>query len=349
MPDSKSPWYDPDLFAQRLPALKNRMAIIKALHSYFDAQDFMEVETPALQIMPAADKHIHGFETTFFGYDLKPRKTFFLHTSPEFEMKKLLVAGLPKIYQICRVFRNAEVTAQHKPEFTMMEWYRSGASLKDIMNDCVALLRACARATDISDYSYKSRTCDPFKEPLIISVCEAFERFAGIDLESVLCDRDAFAKAAGDIGIRVSDKDAWDDIFFTVMAEKIEPHLGEGTPAILYDYPITLASLSRPKPDDPRFTERFELYVCGVELANAFGELTDAGIQRERFEKEMNEKKDLYGFSYPVDEEFLAALEYGMPESCGIALGVDRLVMLACGAENIDDVLWHNPSHYADL
>lgn len=333
-------WFHPDTFKQKIPALKKRMALTKTLRTYFDGNGFWEVETPALQVMPCADKHIHGFATELWGPDLKPKETLYLHTSPEFDMKKLLAAGAQNIYQLCHVYRNGESTVRHSPEFTLLEWYRAGGNYRDMMTDCRNLLRAGAGDLEISYYTYGPHKADPFADWLEISVTEAFERYAGLDLGQYLADTSGFNAAIQETGIRTAPDDAWDDLFFRVMAEKIEPYLGMGVPAILYDYPSDMACLSRKKPEDPRYAERFELYVCGVELANAFSELTDAAEQRRRFEAEMKEKQALYGFSYPVDEEFLQALEYGMPEAAGCALGFDRLVMLTIGGEDIKQVMW---------
>lgn len=315
-------WWMPNNFENKASVLEQRAQVIKAVRAFFDDQGFVEVETPVLQTMPGADTHIHGFRVENGQY---------LQNSPEFSMKKLLVAGMPRIYQICKVFRREERTKRHNPEFTMIEWYRAGADYTAIMEDCVALLQACA-----DEYRYNGQVCDPHKEWIRISVADAFEQYAGIGLAAVLKDTEAFKAVAG---VRVTDEDGWDDVFHAVMAEKIEPYLGAEVPCILYDYPADMAALSRKKPEDPRWAERFELYVCGVELANAFSELTDAKEQRARFEAEMALKEELYGERYPLDEDFLAALEHGMPESAGIALGIDRLVMLALGAEDIRDVI----------
>jgi lysyl-tRNA synthetase class 2 len=333
-------WWHPHKFEAQKPYLEARMRVIKAVRAFFDDQGFWEVETPILQVCPVMDTHIHAFKTDILGLDLKKERELYLHTSPEFAMKKLMVAGVKDLYQICHVFRNGEGSKLHSPEFTMIEWYRSNAGYEEIMDDCVNLLRTTAKKLGITEYSFSGQSADPFKDWQKISVAKAFEQYAGIDLAACLEDRNALAEAASEQGIRVTESDNWDDLFHAVMAEKIEPHLGMDVPTILYDYPASMASLSRRKPDDPCFAERFELYVCGVELANAFGELTDAKEQRERFIEEMDIKEKLYGERYPIDEEFLGALEYGLPESGGIALGIDRLVMLASGAGDIDQVLW---------
>ncbi|MBU0859321.1 MAG: EF-P lysine aminoacylase GenX [Alphaproteobacteria bacterium] len=340
MTKTTSPWWHPDRFARQRPYLETRMRVIKAIRAFFDAQGFAEVETPVLQVCPVMDTHIHGFGTDLIGVDLQFKKRLYLHTSPEFAMKKLLVAGMPAIYQICHVFRNAEGSTRHSPEFTMLEWYRAGAGYDEIAADTVGLLRACAQAAGVTHFRYKDFACDAFAEAEYLSVRDAFVKYAGIDLDLYLTDRDGFAAVIAAQGIRVADDDRWDDLFFRVMAEKIEPVLGMSVPTILKDYPISMASLARPCPHDPRYAARFEVYVCGIELANAFDELTDADIQQQRFVDEMAQKERIYGATYPVDEDFIAALRHGMPPSGGIALGVDRLVMLAAGVDDIAQVLW---------
>lgn len=333
-------WWQPQKFIENRPFLEKRARIVRAIRDFFDGEGFIEVQTPVLQVCPVMDTHIHGFETVLKGPDLKPLSKLYLQTSPEFDMKKLLAAGVERLYQVCPVFRNGEGSRLHSPEFTLLEWYRAGADYRALMEDCEALLRRAAAAAGADTFSRRDKVCDLFAEWRRISVCEAFGTYAGIDLAACLEDTEAFARAAAGTGVRVVEADRWDDIFFAVMAARIEPFLGEGAPAILYDYPLCLASLARRKADDPRFVERFELYACGVELANAFSELTDAAEQRARFDSEMASKQALYGEAYPADESFFRALEHGLPESAGIALGVDRLVMLATGAEHISQVLW---------
>jgi lysyl-tRNA synthetase class 2 len=333
-------WWHPHKFEEKIPHLEMRRKMMRALRGFFHMQNFWEVETSILQTSPCAEAHLHAFKTTLQNVDLTASRDLYLHTSPEFAMKKLLVAGASRIYQICHVFRNAEGSRLHSPEFTMIEWYRTDSNYNDLMDDCVELLRYIADNLKIQHFKYKDAISDPFIEWETISVNDAFKTYANIDLESLLYDRDGFEKAITEQGIRTSEGDSWDDLFFRVMAEKIEPFLGFGSPCILYDYPVCMAALSRKKESDPRFAERFELYVCGIELANAFTELTDPEEQRSRYHAELALKKELYGDEYPVDEDFLRALEYGMPDSAGIALGVDRLAMLSSGADDINMVLW---------
>lgn len=333
-------WWHPDKINEKKPYLQARRAVIKAVRRYFDDQNFLEVDTPILQICPVMDAHIHGFATEIKGVDLKVKETLYLHTSPEFAMKKLMVGGIEKLYQICHVFRNAEGSKRHRPEFTMIEWYRTNADYTDIMDDCEGLLRACMKAVSVDSMHYRGHDCDPFQEFERLSVCDAFHKYADINLENYLNDTEGFRGKLNALGLHTAEDDAWDDLFFRVMDEYIEPKLGMERPTFLYDYPLSMASLSKPKQSDPRFAERFELYVCGMELANAFSELTDAKIQQERFVAEMDLKEKIYGERYPIDNDFIEALEHGLPESGGIALGIDRLVMLLTGAEDINDVNW---------
>lgn len=340
------PFWHPEHFARRKPFLDTRQRVIAALRNYFAAEDFAEVETPALQISPGNEAHLHAFKTEW--RDVVgggASQTYYLHTSPEFTMKKLLVAGVPRLYQLAHAYRNGERSSRHHPEFMMLEWYRAHAHTQAIMEDCVALVRAAATVADRKIFTANGVSCDPFRDWEVLSVPEAFERYVGIDLLATTPDPHApeaalLAEQVQWAGLRVTDGDTWEDLFFRVMGEKIEPHLGEGRPVFLCDYPVSMAALARPKPEDPRLAERFELYMCGYELANAFGELTDADEQERRFRADMDIKEKFYGERYPVDADFIAALRYGMPESAGIALGVDRLVMLCAGTENIDDVLW---------
>jgi lysyl-tRNA synthetase class 2 len=337
-------WWVPAQFARRQGFLAARGRIIAAIRDVFASRDFVEVDTPALQISPGLEPHLQAFATRLSAPGEAPRPVF-LHTSPEFAMKKLLVAGMPRIFQLAHCFRNNERGATHHPEFTMLEWYRAGAGYEALMADCETLLRAALRAAGREHFTWQGRTARadaPFRR---LSVAAAFAQYCGIDLlatapDPAAPDAELLGRAARARGIAPHAGDSWEDIFFRLFLAEIEPRLGIGVPTILYDYPIAMAALARAKPEDPRLAERFELYICGLELANAFGELTDAGEQRARFAADQDKKRRLYGETYPIDEDFLAALAYGMPPSAGIALGVDRLVMLATGAGAIEEVLW---------
>jgi len=340
VPVVERPWWTPESLARRRPFLEARGRVLQAVREVFAARGFVEVETPALQVSPGLEPHLQAFATMFESPG-EAARPMFLHTSPEFAMKKLLVAGMPRIFQLARCFRNAERGATHHPEFTMLEWYRAGARYLDLVADGEALLEAACPAL----LTWQGRTCDPRAPWERLTVAEAFGRYCGIDILSTAPDpaapnRDRLAAAARPLGITPREGDNWEDLFFRIFLAEIEPKLGIGAPTVLYDYPVSMAALARVKPEDARLCERFELYVCGLELANAFGELTDAAEQRRRFAADQAKKRALYGETYPVDEDFLAALERGLPESAGIALGLDRLVMLAAGATHIEDVLW---------
>ena len=340
MPVSNPPWWRPDVFARRRPFLETRARLTAALRGFFAARDFLEVETPALQVSPGLEPHLMAFATELVSADRQARRTFYLHTSPEFAMKKLLAAGLPRIFQLAHVFRNGERAGAHHPEFTMLEWYRAG-SYADIVADAGVLLRTLSEAAGRADVSWRGVACNVTAEPEILPVAAAFDRYAGgIDVLASAGDVEALAHEARRIGVRVAEGDRWDDLVFRILLERIEPHLGAGRPTFLVEYPAEMAALARLKPGDSRVAERTELYVSGLELANGFGELTDAAEQRRRFAADMDLKESLYGERYPLDEDFLDALAHGLPDCAGMALGFDRLVMLLTGADQIEDVLW---------
>lgn len=312
-----------------------------AVRAWFAGHDFVEVETAALQVSPGNETHLHAFATELIGPDGE-RRPLYLRTSPEFACKKLLAAGERRIFDFARVFRNRERGALHHPEFTLLEWYRAEEPYQTLMEDCAALLAEAARAAEATAFQFRGKTIDPFAEPERLTVAEAFARHAGIDVLATVRgregDRDRLAGAARAAGIATAADDTWTDIFSRILAERVDPQLGVGRATVLYEYPLPLAALARAKPGS-QVAERFELYACGVELANAFGELTDVAEQRARFETAMAEKERVHGERYPVDKDFLAALAT-MPQASGIALGFDRLVMLASGASHIEQVIW---------
>ncbi len=338
-----SPWWDARRHADRRPLLLARGRMKEAIRRYFAKEGFTEVECGALVVSPGNEAHLHAFATERIGTD-GARRPHYLHTSPEFACKKLLAAGEERIFTFANVFRNRERGPLHAPEFTMLEWYRANENYDAVIEDCPELLRIAAREAGTSLLRFRGKEADPFMKPERLSVAEAFSRHAGIDLmKSVdaegVGNRDALAEAAKTSGVALAADDSWSDIFSRVLSAKVEPQLGMGRPTVLYEYPRQEAALARATPHDPKLAERFELYACGVELANGFGELTDAAEQRCRFEAEMAEKERVYGERYPLDEDFLAALSRMRPAS-GVALGFDRLVMLATGAERIDSVIW---------
>jgi lysyl-tRNA synthetase class 2 len=342
---AQSPWWTPARHTDIRPFLAARGAITRAVRAWFDEQGFAEVETGILQVSPGNETHLHAPRTELLSAD-GTRVTRYLRTSPEFACKKLLAAGEAKIFEFARVFRDRERGDLHLPEFTMLEWYRANASYDAVMADSIVVIAHAAQATGIGQFSFRGKIADPFAEPELLTVAAAFERFAGIDLlgtvEDGKGDRAALAAAARQ-RVRIADDDTWSDIFSKVLVEHVEPNLGQGCLTVLFEYPAPEAALARAKPSDPRVAERFEIYACGVELANGFGELTDPREQRRRFMAAMDEKARRYGERYPLDEDFLAAVG-AMPEASGVALGFDRLVMLAGGALRIDQVLWTRPS-----
>ena len=343
--DQPSPWWTPSRHADRRPFLAARAKIVRDLRDWFADEGFIEVETSVLQVSPGNETHLHAPRTELMTAQGE-QITRYLRTSPEFAAKKLLAAGEEKIVEFARVFRDRERGDLHLPEFTMLEWYRCGAGYDDVMADCIVIIAKAAQAANTRQFTFRGKMADPFLEPELLSVGNAFARDAGIDLLATIHDgrgdRAALASAARN-KVRISEDDDWSDIFSKVLVEHIEPKLGQGRLTVLYDYPAPEAALARVSLDDPRTAERFEVYACGVELANGFGELTNADEQRDRFEASMDQKQKRYGERYPIDEDFIAAVG-AMPEASGVALGFDRLVMLAAGATKIDQVVWTPPT-----
>jgi lysyl-tRNA synthetase class 2 len=343
--DQPSPWWSPARRADIRPFLAARGAVTRAVRTWFDEKGFVEVETGILQVSPGNETHLHAPRTELAGAG-GARATRYLRTSPEFACKKLLAAGEEKIFEFARVFRDRERGDLHLPEFTMLEWYRANATYDAVMVDSVVIIAHAAQATGIGRFSFRGASADPVAEPELLTVAAAFDRFAGIDLLATVADGNgdrAALAASASAKVRIADDDTWSDIFSKVLVEHVEPRLGQGRLTVLFEYPAPEAALARAKASDPRVAERFEVYACGVELANGFGELTDASEQRRRFTSAMEEKQRRYGERYPLDEDFLAAVAQ-MPQASGVALGFDRLVMLAGGATRIDQVVWTPPA-----
>lgn len=342
MTPTRSPWWSPHVHADRRPFLRARHNIKARLRTYLETADFVEIETAALQVSPGNEAHLHAFATELVAPGGE-RSTLYLHTSPEFACKKLLAAGERRIFEFAHAFRNRERGALHHPEFTLLEWYRTHESYEAVMADCVAFLALAAETVGARQVAFRGRTADPFAPPEVMTVAEAFERFAKVDLLGTVtateADRDGLAAQARATGVKLADDDNWSDIFSRILVERVEPRLGVERATILSEYPAVEAALARPNATDMRVAERFEVFVCGVELANGFGELTDPVEQRRRFAAEMTEKLRIYGERYPIDDDFLAALAI-MPPASGCALGFDRLVMLASGATHIEQVVW---------
>jgi elongation factor P--(R)-beta-lysine ligase len=325
------PAWHPESLAARLPFLRRRSLLTKATRAFFTSRGYTEVETPHAVTAPGEEVHLRAFRTEREHGDGR-REPLWLHTSPEFAMKKLLAAGAGPIFQLARVWRNGEGSDLHAAEFTMLEWYRPGADMDSLIEETTAYLRAVlppvvACRDVVTDLS--SAEC--------LTVSEAFMRYAGADVLATAGDAPALAAAAG---ARLRDGETWEDLFFRLLLERVEPRIGRTHPTFLTHWPAAQAALARRDPSDPRVAERFELFVCGIELANAFVELTDADEQRARFDADRTRRHALSGPDWALDEDFLAALAHGMPPSAGIALGFDRLAMLASGASRIDQVLW---------
>ncbi len=336
-------WWRSERHADRRPFLEARTRVRRAVRRWFEARGFVEVECGALAVSPCAETHLHGFATTLREAGGEAR-TLYLHTSPEMSAKKLLAAGERRIFEMARVWRNGEAGPLHAPEFTMLEWYRAEEPYEAVIADTIALIRTAAEAAGAPRLRFRGSQADPFAEPVRITAEEAFARFAGVELLRTVApggetDRDDLAAQARAAGVRVDSGDTWSDVFTRLMAERIEPRLDASRVTIFDGYPAPEAALARVSARDPRVAERFEAYACGVELANGFGELTDADEQRRRYVAAMEAKARVYGESYPIDEDFIEALRI-MPDAAGVAMGFDRLVMLCADARTIDDVIW---------
>ncbi len=328
---TRPPWH-PDRFADRLPFLRRRAQLAAATRAFFAARGYTEVETPYAVAAPGEEVHLSAFRTEQLAPDGTARPLF-LHTSPEFAMKRLLVAGAGPIFQMARVWRNGEGSDRHSAEFTMLEWYRPGAAMAELIAETHALLRAVLPPV----VSCRGVTTDLTRRAEL-TMAEAFARHVGADLLGTAGDAAALAAQAG---TTLRDGEGWEDLFFRLLLARVEPEIGRAHPTFLTHWPAAQAALARRDPADPRVAERFELFVCGMELANAFVELTDAAEQRARFLEDRARRTALYGDAgWPLDEDFLAALAHGMPETAGIAFGFDRLAMIAGGADRIDQVMW---------
>lgn len=327
-----TPRWHPESLAARMGFLRRRARVAAGVRAFFGARGYLEVETPYAVVAPGEEVHLATFATEQVTPEGE-RRALRLNTSPEFAMKKLLAGGVGRCFQLARVWRNGEGSDLHSPEFTMLEWYRPGGTMDDLIEETFALLRAVlppvvtCRGITVSLEGFERLT-----------VAEAFSRHVGADLLGTLDDAPALAAQAG---VRLREGEDWEDLFFRLLLDRVEPAIGRTVPIFLTHWPAAQAALARRDPADPRVAERFELFACGMELANAFVELTDPVEQRERFEVDRARRHALYGGpDWPMDAEFLAALEHGLPPCAGIALGFDRLAMLAGGADRIEQVLW---------
>ena len=314
-----------------MPFLRRRALLAQGVRAFFAARGYTEVETPYAVAAPGEEVHLRAFRTVQEAPD-GGTSPLWLHTSPEFAMKRLLVAGAGPVFQLARVWRNGEGSRRHAAEFTMLEWYRPGLSFTGLMDEVEALLRATLPPVVTSG---GVRTgLDRFER---LTVADAFRRHAGVDVLATAGDAGALAAGAGAV---LRENEGWEDLFFRLLLERVEPHLGQAHPTFLTHWPAAQAALARRDPADPRVALRFELFLCGMELANAFEELTDPAEQRARFLDDRARRHALYGPDWPLDEDFLAALSHGMPPASGIALGFDRLAMAASGADRIGQVQW---------
>lgn len=338
-----------------------RAEIISLIRNFFSKEKFLEVETPSLVKLPGMEPHLDPLKVFMPMAD--GRREGYLITSPEYAMKRILAAGFKKIFQICKSFRGGEAIDElHNPEFTILEWYHAGVDYHGIMDEVEQLITYIARSlrektpANSKFKIQKSRPAgdDPKGQKLQIeyqdrvidlalpwprlTVKDAFQKYAKIDLDEVLT-RETMARAAKKKGYVVSKGDNFDDIFFKIFLSEIEAHLGVKKPTILYEWPMQMAALSRLKKTDPRYAERFEVYIGGLELGNAFSELVDSDEQRRRLVEERKLRKKLGKEVYDIDEDFLRALKK-MPSSGGIAMGIDRIAMLFTDAKSIEEVLF---------
>jgi elongation factor P--(R)-beta-lysine ligase len=331
MEQSPTPPWHPERLAARIPYLRRRARLTAATRAFFTARGYHEVETPYAVRTPGEEVHLRAFRTESLSH-IGERRTLFLHTSPEFAMKKLLAGGAGPIFQLARVWRNGEGSDLHAPEFTMLEWYRPGADMGSLIEETISYLRAVLSPT----VTWRGVTTD-LSSFECLTLAEAFARHVGADLLATAEDAPLLA-AAAHTTLRLGE--SWEDLFFRLLLERVEPHLGRAYPTFLTHWPAAQAGLARRDPADSRVAERFELFLCGIELANAFVELTDAVEQRARFLADRARRHANTGPDWPLDEDLLAALTLGLPSCAGIAMGFDRLAMIAAGASRITDVLW---------
>lgn len=323
------------------PGLWNRYfireAVFKAVRSYFDTRHFHEVETPILIKHPAAESYLDVFETTLLTRN-RDAQTVYLSTSPELALKKLLVAGIGNCYSITKSFRNTESESNtHMPEFSILEWYRPGCSYETIMNDCESLFRYISkRVLKTTTLFYQGTTVNLNNKWKRLSVKAAFKQYADINLDDFF-SLDHAREIATHKGYSVLDMTTWEELYNQVFLNEVEPHLGIDAPTILYQFPSMMAALAQKNQNNPLYANRFELYINGLELGDCYEELTHWKEQQERFEEEIVEIKRLGKTSYEYDHDFIDALKAGMPNTSGIAIGLDRLIMLFSNVTNIND------------
>lgn len=334
-----STWKTLNDHPEKIEFLKKREKIIDAIRLFFKQQDFLEVDTPLMVRSPGMEPYLEVFETTLLDTDRSSQKAYLL-TSPEYALKKLLAAGIPKLFQICKSFRNGEgKSKKHNAEFTIMEWYRTNADYIDIMDDCENLCRFIVQTLfGKTTFTYQGKDFNFTKPWERLSVAQAFQKYCNIDVKTLL-DEKLLLEAGKKRGFSVDKHTTWEQIYNQFFLNDIDVHLGVEQPTILYDYPVSQASLSKKKRGDPRFAERFEFYLAGIEMGNAFSELTDADEQLRRFQIEREERKSLGKTLYDIDMDYIEALHSGIPQSGGIAVGIDRLCMFFSNTADIQDII----------
>jgi elongation factor P--(R)-beta-lysine ligase len=334
-----STWQRLRAHPENISYLMKRSQIIDAIRAFFKSDGFLEIDSPLMVKSPGMEPYLEVFETTLIDADSQKKRAFLL-TSPEYALKKLLVAGIPKLFSICKSFRNGEgLSRKHNPEFTIMEWYRTNASYLEIMRDCENMFLSIATAMGGSrSWTYQGHEYDLTTPWERVSVSEAFQKYCGIDTETLL-DETKLLEAGKKRGFAVDDSTTWEQIYNQFFLNDIEPHFGVDRPTIIYDFPASQASLSKKKESDPRFAERFEFYIAGIEMGNAFSELTDSDEQLRRFELERAEREALGKTMYDIDMDYVAAIKAGLPPTGGIAVGIDRICMFFADAPSIEDVL----------
>ena len=361
MSETATPWWRPDRYADRRPLLLTRNLIKTAIRDWFLAQGFVEVEPGALVVSPGNETHLQAFQTELVSPDRQSGATRYLHTSPEFACKKLLAAGETMLFTFAASYRNCESGPLHAPEFTMLEWYRAGDAANDqfatVQDDCDAILQIAARTAKRELWQWRQETCRSTQPSARVELANAAAQLLGIDIAATIGpdgrgNRAALASQLQHIGWTVRDDETWGDLLSKVLVEieqccsRIDGIItddGVQRPFILTGYPACMSPLARTA-SDPAWAQRFELFACGVELANGFGEENDPEKVRNGLGREMDEKERLYAQRYPIDEDFIEALALMPTGTAGCALGFDRLVMLATGAAHIDQILWTPPA-----
>jgi len=318
--------------------LEQRALVVKAIRDFFWQEKFLEVETPQMVKLPSMEPYLEVFETALLDVNRIPHRAF-LSSSPEFSMKKLLSQGVGKMFQICKSYRNAEgLSSRHNPEFTILEWYRPNEEYTQIMQDCEDMYRFIGKQLGMKTLEFRGKSFDLSQTWKRISVQQAFEQYAQVD-EDTLLDHDKLIAKLAEKGYQTDAETTWEQAFNQIFLNEIEPFLGAEVPTVLYEYPVEQAALSRRCSHDDRYAERFEFYIAGLEMGNAFGELTDWEEQLRRLQTDRQEKERIGRTLYDIDMEFIEALKTGMPPTSGIAVGVDRVVMTFLDAEKIQDIL----------